>query len=282
MQDRINPYLIGEKKLHHSYCLFLDILGVTQEIIFNERNSTSDDHFNRLYKVFVDASKALRHESDDDVKYYSTILYQCKLFTDNIVIGCPLDVFPQLDHEDTFGYIIKDIIQAQLKLVLNGYFIRGGWSFGSLYMDENMIYGEALIDAYKHEKDAVFPRIILSERVNYFVDAQLKYYAEPFIAPHYSHLLKDENGVLFINYLYDLVINEDGYQHVFKDELMIHKKLILDNIQNYKEDEKIQAKYNWAADYHNFFCKEFIVKYDSELIIEKAIDYKIERIINVY
>ncbi len=279
MQNRINPYLKGERRLHHSYCLFLDILGFTHEIIYNEHNSTFDKHFNGLYEAFVDATRALRHDTEDDITYDRAMLYQCKLFTDNIVIGCPLDAFPQLDHEDTFGYIIIDLIQAQLKLVLKGYFIRGGWSYGNLFMDENMIYGEALIDAYNHEKKAVFPKIILSERVNNFVNAQLKYYATPYISPHYTHLLKDEEGNLFINYLSDLVVNEDGYQHVSEEEIILHKKLILENIQKYKGNEKIYAKYKWAADYHNFFCKEFIVKCNSELIIEKEIDYKIERII---
>lgn len=62
-------------------------------------------------------------------------------------------------------------------MALQGFFIRGGLSVGTLFVDDNCVYGEALIDAYELEsKVAVNPIVILCENTMKLVDHHIGYY----------------------------------------------------------------------------------------------------------
>jgi hypothetical protein len=65
--------------LENSYCLFLDLLGFSQEIIDNSNNGTSQNHLNRLLEAI---KKGMSRFTETDE-------YSLKVFTDNIVIGIP-------------------------------------------------------------------------------------------------------------------------------------------------------------------------------------------------
>ncbi len=129
-------------ELAMSYCAFLDILGFTKKIQDSFKNGTHDYVFDQFYRSVVKKIENIRKEHED--KYFIHI----KTFTDNIVLGTPIY---QGDGESEWGFLLPAIIDYQLSMALDGFFVRGGLAEGLLYMDESTVYGEALLDAYELE-----------------------------------------------------------------------------------------------------------------------------------
>jgi len=45
------------------------------------------------------------------------------------------------------------------------------------------------------------------------------------------------------------------------DVLADHEDTIISGLKNYKGNPDVKAKFEWAARYHNFICKEFLKKH---------------------
>lgn len=274
--EQINPYIENDNiELKPSFCILLDILGFSSEITDAAARKTANEHFKNFYKIFKNATEGIRLDRKllpDIGKRQKSWFY--KIFSDNIVIGYP---FKKVHHEAMFGMLIFQMVYFQLDIVLNGFFVRGGWSIGDLFIDDYIVYGDSLIEAHKLEVESSFPRIILSKDVVELVKIQLTYYASKEIAPHYSMLLKDEKGNYFINYLIGL-INDDGYAPIlFEAELEKHRKIIITRIDEYNKNPKVREKYLWLAEYHNYFCKTFIID-PERFIINMDSEFKFSRI----
>lgn len=255
--EEINPYIENDKiELKSSFCVLLDILGFSSEIIDAATNNTENEHFENFYKIFKNATEGIRLDRKllpDTGTRHKSWFY--KIFSDNIIIGYPFD---EVHHESMFGRLIIELIYFQLDLALNGFFVRGGWSKGDLFIDDYIVYGDSLIEAHNLEVDSSFPRIILSKEVEEVVNIHLKYYASKEIAPHYSLLLKDEKGNYFINYMIGFINDYDYVPMVFETELEKHRDIIINKIAKYHDKQEVLEKYQWLADYHNYFCRTFL------------------------
>jgi len=267
--EEINPFKKNDKiELMQSYCVLLDILGFSNEIIDSDANKTSNEHFINFYNTFKKATEGIRQDSKllSDLGMKSKSWYY-KIFSDNIVIGYP---FGKVHHESMFGQLIFELVYFQLDMVLNGFFVRGGWSIGDLFIDDYIVYGNSLIEAHKLEVESLYPRIILSKEVEKVVCIHLKYYASKEIAPHYPMLLKDGKGNYFINYMIGFINDDDYVPMVFEAELEKHKDIIIAKIDKYHDEQRVREKFQWLADYHNYFCVTFIPNHEKFLI---NIDY---------
>jgi hypothetical protein len=59
--------------------------------------------------------------------------------------------------------ILSGVAEMALRI---GALIRGGYSYGRLYHENNVVFGEAMVDAYRPERDvAVYPRAVVSDRI---------------------------------------------------------------------------------------------------------------------
>lgn len=243
--------------LKKSFTVFLDLLGFSEEIICKSNLGQGNEHLMNIYKAFSSASSILDGYS----------VWEKKIFSDNILLGCPI-TNSHIHSESLFGSLITGIMQFQLQLTLKNYFVRGGWSLGDLFVDDNTIYGEALIQAVNLEKQSYYPRIILSKEVENVCKLHLEYYNPKFDSPQNFHLLKDDEGNFFINYLY-AIYPEDPDEDIDRSvsNLLIHKNNIISNLNIYDGNTKIYDKYIWAAQYHNYFCREFF-NVNEKLIIE--------------
>lgn len=132
----------------------------------------------------------------------------------------------------------------------HGYLIRGAITVGDLYIDEDIIFGPALLEAYEAEsKLATFPRVILCENaVNEYKPAWTRKIPD---------LLMDSDNKVFIDYLHATVMIAYPDDRPFTEFTDGHKITIVENLQKYKNDPHIRAKYEWAAVYHNSFCDRF-------------------------
>ena len=240
-----------------AFCVFLDVLGFANEILLSHKNKKSDEHLNKFYQAFKTSASNFKSDSR---------MWETKIFTDNIVLGAAINSNRGLDDEDYFGVMITSIMEYQLSMVLSNYFIRGGWTVGELYMDENIVYGESLITAYHLEsKNADVPRIIFSEDMMKMIKKHLGYYAEDYFPPHKADILKDEDGFYFVNYLGAIIHDSDNIDF---ESLMNHKTIVEKRLEQHKKDFSILSKYRWVAEYHNFFCETYINKCDYKYYVD--------------
>jgi hypothetical protein len=116
----------------------------------------------------------------EDGSYRIRITPEVTVFSDNIVVS-----YPSLDDETPtppdvppglrLGPLwVKFMCQDAIRIVSGvaemalriGVLIRGGYSFGQLYHENGVVFGEAMVDAYQLEsKHAVYPRILVSDRI---------------------------------------------------------------------------------------------------------------------
>lgn len=197
-----------------------------------------------FHAVFDKRIGKLKSEVDESLLYF-------KSFSDNVLLAHPR--FSE-DMESEFGFILLSISEYQFEMALKGFFIRGGLSVGQLFVDDNSVYGAALIDAYELEsKVAVNPIVVLCESTTKLVDQHLTYYHGEW-APQVRHVLVNADGRYFINYLYECVIETDDGPELDTKSLGIHRNQIEHALNQYAKQPSVFAKLSWLAAYHNHFC----------------------------
>lgn len=178
--------------------------------------------------------------------------YKVVTFTDNIVIGYPIED----DAEAELGHIFFCLSQFQLTLAKAGFFIRGAISIGEVYIDDFVVFGEGLLDAYDYETTkARDPRIILTSKACQAVKKHLKYYGNRAYAPQVRDLYEDADGQFFLNYLDGTMIAEAELGPDFST-IALHKKVVEQKLRQHLNQPVIWSKYAWVANYHNFFCDQ--------------------------
>jgi hypothetical protein len=138
-------------------------------------------------------------------------------------------------------------------LAERGMFVRGGIAVGDLYVDESIVFGVALLDAYETEQSADTPRVVLAPSAVEAVYQHLRYYGKVSNAPQSGDLLIDEDGKWFVNYLSDLW--PDRTEPPIFEWLESHATAVSERLVRFKGSPKILSKYVWAARYHNYFCE---------------------------
>lgn len=142
---------VSEPKLKKGFCAFLDILGFTEYVKKNKGN-------NEAFRAALAALKAARSTLDDPVKLK---LIKVKSFSDNVLISLEF-------RNDLFllTSLFEFICRYQRELVWHGHLVRGGVALGEIHVDDDMIYGMALIDAYEIESNkAEHPAVMVCDSI---------------------------------------------------------------------------------------------------------------------
>lgn len=257
-----NPYnSLGNEELSDSFVCFADILGFTnlcEQAIKNKNGN----QFLKIIKESIEKA----YEFIDPVfhSYENRYEYSIKVFTDNIVIGYPLSNPLDYYGEHELARILDGFSAYQLKLALDGFYLRGAISFGKNYMDDLIVFGDALIDAHRIEEKGGPPRIVLSQKALAMLKKQIVSYFPPTNAPQFNMLLKDIDGAIFMNYLHLVTIAEsEGFIDI--DILNEHRYRIKENLESHSHEPNILSKYEWLANYHNYFCCELARKYEKSI-----------------
>jgi hypothetical protein len=245
--DSSNPILLN------SVVCFIDILGFSSLGIEAIKLNKGEEFLKNIHNSLNKAKKSLTP--------YPSLSAKVKVFTDNVVIGWPI----RGDGEGELGSTFLNLSEYQLSLALDGFFIRGGISVGPHFMDEETVFGPELIKSYELESQvAVYPRIILSEKSKQEVSKFVDYYSPKSDSPFNTELLEDMDGEWFLNYLHTLCemfeenIAENDFTPLYP-YLELHKKRIEDALKKYSTNQKLLKKYAWIANYHNYFCDEFVL-----------------------
>lgn len=198
--------------LHERFTLFFDFLG----------SSTATNWPKERLYPFLDLLIAIaaQMQSAQDIdgspqqdgSYRISITPEVTAFSDNVVVSYPsladdtsdLGEIPNhLRIEPLWAkFMCQDAIRilsgvAEMGLRI-GVLIRGGFSFGQLYHENGVVFGEAMVDAHQLEnKHAVYPRVLVSnciiERLTGIPDADRTF------------LLQDADGRWHLNYFGEMI-----------------------------------------------------------------------------
>lgn len=234
-----SPYAQGDKKrLLNSLVVFADVLGFSSEMKAAYEQGTPQTLLNRFSEAIESAYHGLQDnfESSDYPKPCKS--WDFKAFTDNVVIGFPI----RDDGEHEMLWMLEQLAVFQLMMIQKGFFVRGGVSVGEHYMNSNMVFGSALIEA--HEVESKFsrdPRIVLGSSA----------------VRNFRTVLKDSDGQLFLNYLDMTRPHNHSDIKVFHESIRQHQETVIQKLKEFCDGPYIRNKYVWVANYHNFFCDQY-------------------------
>ena len=239
---------------------FLDILGFGRIVDESKRNPGL---ISKIAKMLSRSEQIAQSALTTKLTVLRVDLnnYVQRSFSDTSVICGPYD-----SHHD-FSFISTWIMMYQYLMWKEWrVFIRGAVVYGDLYLDKNIIFGPALIDAYRLEKcktKAVWPRVLVDQSM------LNKTGEEERTRDFYEFLRQDGDNLVYLDYLRELfhlvVLGENkrivgerqqdfGLPAKFFEE---HKQAILVQVYNSMKEEnqderrEIIGKYVKLSEYHN-------------------------------
>lgn len=172
-------------------------------------------------------------------------------FSDSLILSAS-------DTPDGLWHLLLSIDALAWNLIQIGVLIRGGVTVGGMIHDQETVFGVGVNEAYRLESTiARFPRIVLGKPA---VLAARRYATEHEVWDTYrnSRLLRDQDGVWFLNYLADVGIfnrqdpnNPSMRRHPLHSVGQAIRQIIQTKIDETLDQPDIYAKVDWLARYWN-------------------------------
>ena len=205
---------------------YIDLLGVSNRI-----NSTNQqlamNKLHNLYTFSVNITKEVAIKENKDIQF--------KVFSDNIIIAKKLSIETEQRKRDIRSLLMCAGHFQELSASDSvGWLLRGGISIGQLFIDDVMVWGDALSKSYYLEdKIANYPRIIIDKSVvdEIIQDNQLSEY-----------MRKDFDNLYFLNFLNDC--------HFCGERLMNGFQIMQREVGN-DIDDKTYQKFSWHMNFVN-------------------------------
>jgi hypothetical protein len=125
--------------------------------------------------------------------------------------------------------------------------IRGGMSKGLFYMDDDFVFGPAMVRSYELEQSAVFPRIIIDRNL-------IRELRDEIRDAFQSTIRQGEDGIFFIDYLNFLVRKSLSPTDISENHEMLtkHKEAAEHKLEELsRKKDPVRQKAVWLAKYHN-------------------------------
>lgn len=267
-------------EMRTSVAAFLDILGYKDLIEAAFKKGNGGEELVRLRSALDTAQEHLKHaiekdQSDPGGQYCGALQhdsemnrrldFQLRSFTDNMVMGYPIP--DRVGAPSILMQVIGYIGYFQMEMANAGYFVRGAISVGDLYIDDDIIFGPALMEAYRAEQSlAVYPRVILCGSAK----EPLREAGSVF-HPKVTDVLVDSDQRVFIDYLEQAVMIAYPDDRPFVEFLESHKGAIISKLKRYSAEPYVLAKYQWAAHYHNAFCEKYSALFEENYMIPSGL-----------
>lgn len=203
-----SKYLIG----------FLDVLG-TKETIRKDPIGL----LNTLHREFANEIE----DSEFANEFSSSLNNKVKIFSDNIVIAIDCLTCSEQELRIELQNIVLQVAWRQRSLLQQGYLSRGCITYGDCFIDDVLIMGKALVDAYKIEsRVADNPRVIVDDCLL----TQLN--------PNKKWISKDDDNLFYVDYIKMLFANNNT----------IFQKRVADIIEDgtHKDSKHGRPKYVWV------------------------------------
>jgi hypothetical protein len=222
------------------YVAFVDILGFS-EIVRKIEHDPTPTRTDALVKALTEIGShhSSINEGDD---------FQFQSFSDSIVMSSTI-------ANSGLLHILHSISNLSIRLLSigGGLLTRGAIAKGRLYHDQSIIFGPALLDAYRIETNiAKFPRVVLSREVY----ADFRQLASGLKVPQ---VLLAEDGPPYLHIFAPLAILNDAAPTIefLNTEEVLQAQACERAIQNLLDDSihepKHYEKLRWLAIYWNSF-----------------------------
>lgn len=155
------------------YIAYFDTLGY--QAFFMETPEKATEFLNTIHSVITNTLKYVQSFNGFILaSQFANMHIQSKIFSDNILLCIEVgnDVAKEKLRVITFMGIISEI---QRKFITEyGLFLRGGFTKGTMSINDDYIFGEGLIEAVKMEESTSHPRIAISDKIiNFLLQIQL-------------------------------------------------------------------------------------------------------------
>lgn len=218
---------------------FLDILGFADHIK-GTINGDGSDNVDRISETV--AALGLAREIFDINNQAEFSPKRVTQFSDSIVISFPVE------KESGLFHALSQILWLQLNFANRGILCRGGIASGRLMHDAEILFGPAMIDAYKLEsKAANYPRVILDQTI---IDQGIAAHARHH-HPMEEHesimgiLSKDSDGMFYVDY-----IGKGAGEFDTPEEHPLYlaklRQITATGLQS--RDPSIRVKYSWLRE----------------------------------
>ena len=232
-----------------------DILGF-KKIIENAENDKAEETLNKLKITLSESTSIL--DMFKAVEKPTSMKLNYKLFSDNLYASFSYEVGNLQSFSDAFIVAIIFARAYFTNMLDNKILVRGGISFGNDYYDDNMIFSMALVKAYTIESEkAIFPRIVIDNELIDLIKKDLLLPSQIFLDVLKNSILKDQEGIYFINpngLATDFNSELNGVVGADLDKIFMHQNIqfIMDEVKKLDRDtpegEKIGKKYDWLMD----------------------------------
>jgi hypothetical protein len=174
--------MTDDAKYEERYCAFVDILGFGA-LISEVRKQT--DQYKRLRALLG----KIHQPFQGNPNRFSGSEFRAQSISDAVALSTSLT-------PNGLAHLFFVLEELTTGLLFEGYFIRGAIVRGLLYHDDNMVFGDALMEAYRLENQvAIYPRIMLLREI--MMDANA------YEGPHWlgTHVKQSDDGPYFLHTL---------------------------------------------------------------------------------
>lgn len=267
--------IVSIKKMETYLVVYLDFLGASDKMS-NDADGKLLNDISALYSRISDTLSKNKVKGMSDVKM--------KMFSDNLVLATRYD--ESLDFNKFYSTKLQGLLSLTALLQVYsldklGLLIRGGITIGKLYIDDDFVWGPALVDGHTMEsKISIYPRVIVDASLIEIISQKVSELAEhankKYVDDVQSFICRDVDNIHYLNYHYFIlkykkalekliVLEVDGSTDEFisiaraasfiPSKLKSEKKSLL-TLLNECPDIRAYQKISWAINYHNSFCKK--------------------------
>ena len=240
----------GHIRVQPSYVCHADILGFSQLIM--DQNGIQGD-----LESLLENLKTHLNNAYTGIRLYANTggyqFFKVKVFSDNIVVGYPENdpnrAQPLTELIDLFRYL-------QMELTLHGYLLRGGIAYGFHYQDDDIVFGDALLEAHSSDISGSPPRIAIVGQALNNLYGHLAHNPESRRVLRHRQRSPGSQDVIFLNYF------NTAFERLRPniDFVQSHRDHIKEQLAKYNDCGSTRQKYEWLARYHNFVCRDFITR----------------------
>lgn len=238
--DEINS---KESETFDKYLIaYIDFLGMKKMM----QNGNGMRSLLVIKKLLSNAKK--RAELISDINLLNS--FDIRVFSDNLIIAIKTDY--SILREQIISLVnLISLIQFEALFQFE-YTLRGGITIGELYIDDSIVWGTGLIDAYNIENTiANYPRVIIDSEVIKAYDN-----ADETRINLYAIIKKDFDGFWYVNFYWA----QPSLKLI--PQLSISLQDMLRN--NIYDSDRVKQKINWIIRTFNDLCIEFKDRGDFE------------------
>ena len=201
----------------------IDVLGI--------KNSLNEEYAVDILRALHDEFSYAKEDAESlDSEYCVIHKHHYKIFSDNIAIavGC----MGEWEIGIKLNNLANAIARLQAKLWhRHGLILRGGIAFGDCFVDDIMILGQGLVDAYKLESEiSIYPRVILNPDLNKYTNLLNK-----------KDFEKDCDGFYYVDYI-SLWNKRIDLTDKKKDIEILRRRI------GESKDQRVIQKYRWLLE----------------------------------